>query len=49
MMTIEKLERFIDKNLDYLYENRTKNVMNLLFDGSLEDDDLANNLDFKHL
>lgn len=36
MLTVKKLEAFIDQNLEELYEKRNKNVINLLFDDTLD-------------
>lgn len=32
MITMQKLESFINNNIDFLYENRNKGVINLLLD-----------------
>ena len=49
MLTVRKLEAFIDRNLDELYENRNKNVINLLFDSPLDEAEKAENADYRQL
>lgn len=34
LLTMKLLEEFIDENLDYLYENRTKDIVDILVEGS---------------
>lgn len=46
MLTLRKLEAFIDEHLDELYENRNKNVINLLFDCSLDSIEIAKNPEY---
>ena len=48
-MTVEKLEKFIDQNLDYLYENRTKGVLSMLSDGQQDIEELLKNPEFTHI
>jgi len=52
LITIKKLENFIEENLDYLYENRNHNVIHLLIDGIVGSNDLkkqSNTQDFAFL
>lgn len=37
LLTVKKLEEFIEANIDWLYENRNTNVIHLLFDEDMQD------------
>ena len=48
MLTMQKLESFINANIDFLYENRNKNVINLLLDAD-DPAQILKNPEFYHL